>query len=231
MFFFGKKRSKPKPLSWERQRARMVARDLEGRDIIDPRVLDAMNSVPRERFLPEDKQELSYADHAVPIGLRQTISQPYIVALTMQLAEARAGDRALEIGCGSGYAAAVLSHLVEDVTTVEIIPEHADAARTRLEELHLSNVEVILGDGTFGYAPRAPYDVIVSAAAPQEIPESLLEQLAPGGRLVIPVGAWQQKLVCVRRNLDGTLIQSSGIAVSFVPMTGAAWVPPDDSHR
>lgn len=229
VFFFSRKQKQATPVPWEQQRARMVQRDLEGRDIDDPRVLTAMSIVPRERFMPDQKQHLAYADRAVPIGFKQTISQPYVVALTMQLADTQPSDRALEIGCGSGYAAAVLSHLVTHVTTVEIIPEHAKAAQLRLQTMDLMNVEVITGDGSHGHANGAPYDVIVAAAAPQEIPECLIEQLAPGGRLVIPVGAWQQRMVTIRRESNGSLTRSDGIAVRFVPMTGDAWVAPDDS--
>ncbi|RUL88669.1 protein-L-isoaspartate(D-aspartate) O-methyltransferase [Tautonia sociabilis] len=206
-----------------RQRRAMVDLQLLARDIDDPRVLEAMARVPRHEFVPEEYRRLSYADRPLPIGSGQTISQPYIVALMTQLARPEAGDRALDIGTGSGYQAAVLSELVAEVDGIEIVEELADSARERLDRLGFDNVTVRLGDGYRGWPEHAPFDLIILAASPPEIPPPLLEQLAPGGRLVAPVGdASGQQLVVAEKADDGTISQWTVLPVSFVPMTGEA---------
>ena len=227
MSFFRKKKPSLTP-DFDAQRARMVRRDLMGRDIEDPTILAAMSRVQRELFMPPDKVSLAYADHPVPIGYRQTISQPYIVALTAQMARPKTTDRALEIGAGSGYASAVLGELVSEVTSLEIVSELADIARDNLARWGAKNVRVVNADAGLGYAASAPFDVIVSAAAPRAIPEVLFEQLAVGGRLVCPVGDWSQRMVSVTKRGDGTLETHRGCAVSFVPLTGCTWRPLDD---
>ncbi len=205
-----------------RQRFRMVHVDLAGRDITNQEVLGAMGRTARHRFVPEELQHTAYSDQPLPIGHEQTISQPYIVALMTQLAEPKPADRALDVGTGSGYQAAVLAELCKEVYGIEIVEPLAEMAAERLDELGYKNVTVRHGDGFRGWPENAPFDVIIVAAAPNEIPEPLIEQLAPGGRLVIPIGAGIQQLVRLRKEPDGTVHRESIIPVRFVPMTGEA---------
>ncbi len=201
-------------------RQQMVDRHLAARDIREPAVLDAMRAVPRHRFVPAADQARAYADHPLPIGHDQTISQPYIVALMTQLARARPGVKALDVGTGSGYQAAVLSRIVDHVYGIEIVCPLAERAAQTLAALDYDNVTVKCGDGYRGWPEHAPFDVIILAAAPDRIPEPLVEQLAPGGRLVLPVGEGIQRLRVVIKEADGThRIEDHG-AVRFVPMTG-----------
>ncbi|OHB81504.1 MAG: protein-L-isoaspartate O-methyltransferase [Planctomycetes bacterium RBG_16_64_10] len=200
----------------------MVERQLQARDITDARVLAAMARVPRHRFVPPPLRAAAYSDGPLPIGHSQTISQPYIVALMTQLVQPKPGQSALDVGTGSGYQAAILAGLVRQVYSIEIIPELADAARQRLKTLGFDNVEVRSGDGYRGWPEHAPFDVIIVAAAPDHIPQPLIDQLAPGGRLVIPVGKLFQKLVVVEKKPDGRIDQQTVAPVSFVPMTGEA---------
>jgi protein-L-isoaspartate(D-aspartate) O-methyltransferase len=199
-------------------RLRMVAEQLASRDITDEQVLLAMRRVPRHEFVPEHLARQAYDDWPLPIGHDVTISQPYIVAFMTQALRLRPGDRVLEVGTGSGYAAAVLAEMVEDVTTIECIEPLAELARTRLAR-YGARVLVVTGDGSLGYAPRAPYDAIVVTAAAPEIPEPLLDQLAPGGRLVIPVGRGVEQLVRVTRTEHGDEREEL-LPVRFVPLTG-----------
>jgi protein-L-isoaspartate(D-aspartate) O-methyltransferase len=203
-------------------RRRMVDQHLRARDITDSHVLEVMGRVGRHRFVPEDFRGQAYADHPLPIGHEQTISQPYIVALMTQLARPKPTDRALDIGTGSGYQAAVLAELCKEVYSIEILKPLADGARTRLEELGYDNVTVRCGDGYQGWPDKAPFDVIIVAAAPDHVPKPLVEQLAPGGRLVIPVGSFYQELLLLQKQTDGAVRQESVIPVRFVPMTGKA---------
>lgn len=220
--------------SEERQRElrrRMVEDQLSARDITDRRVLDVMGRIPRHRFVPEGFFDMAYADRPLPIGNGQTISQPYIVALMTQLAEPKANSRALDVGTGSGYQAAVLSGLVERVYSIEIVCELADQARDRLAALGYKNVEVRCGDGYQGWKEHAPFDVIIVAAAPDHIPQPLIDQLAVGGRLVIPVGSYWQNLVVVEKQADGSVERRSIAPVAFVPMTGEAQQPRTENSR
>jgi protein-L-isoaspartate(D-aspartate) O-methyltransferase len=211
-----------------RLRALMVDRQLFARGIRDPRVLDAMARVPRHEFVPEALRDESYADRPLPIEQGQTISQPYIVALMTQLARPGPGDRALDIGTGSGYQAAVLAELVDQVSSIEIHEGLADSARHRLDRLGYENVTVRHGDGYQGWPEHGPFDVIIVAAAPDEVPPPLIEQLAPGGRLVMPVGeAYAQELVLIEKHPGGSTSRRSITPVSFVPMTGEAERPGD----
>ena len=181
-------KTRPQP-PFDAHRAEMVRRDLARRGVRDQRVLEAMGSVPREAFVPSTQRRSAYADRALPLGFGQTVSQPYVVAVTLEALRLAAGDRVLEIGAGSGYAAAVASRLAESVVAVERIERLANGSRDRLESLGYDNVTVVWADGAEGHPPDAPYDaVFVSAAAPA-VPQALFEQLAPGGRLVAPVGA------------------------------------------
>jgi protein-L-isoaspartate(D-aspartate) O-methyltransferase len=190
------------------------------RGIRDERVLAAVAAVPRELFVPEDLRRYAYADRALPIGCGQTISQPFMVA-TMLEALGLQGGRALEIGTGSGYQAAVLAELAHDVVTVERVPELADEARRTLERAGYGRVEVRVGDGTLGVPEQAPFDGIVVAAAAPAAPESLYEQLAPGGRLVVPVGTQRdQWLEIVERTQDGP-VRVRTVPCRFVPLIGS----------
>jgi protein-L-isoaspartate(D-aspartate) O-methyltransferase len=200
----------------------MVDRQLRRRDIRDKRVLDAMQDVPRHRFVPADMLDMAYADQPLPIGQRQTISQPYIVALMTQLAQPKPKSRALDVGTGSGYQAAVLAELCGKVYSIEIIESLAGGARKRLKELGYDNIQVRCGDGYRGWAEHAPFDLIIVAAAPAHIPQPLIDQLAPGGRLVLPVGEYFQDLMVVEKQQDGTTRKWKVIPVAFVPMTGEA---------
>jgi protein-L-isoaspartate(D-aspartate) O-methyltransferase len=212
-------------------RLAMVERQLVARGIQDPRVLEAFRTVPREAFVPEELTEFAYEDSPLPIPGKQTISQPFIVALTLQALGLHGGERVLEIGAGSGYAAAVMSRVAREVFTVERIPELAESARARLAALGYTNVRVLCGDGTLGWPEHAPYDAIAVAAGGPQVPKALLEQLAPDGRLVIPVGGeeTEQSLLRVTRERSGKLRRESLGAVRFVPLIGAqGW--PDRTH-
>ncbi len=198
----------------------MVASQIEARGVRDPRVLEAMRTVPRHLFVPAGFVDAAYQDRPLPIGEGQTISQPYIVARMTELLEVQPTDRVLEIGAGSGYQAAILGCLVERVITVERIAKVAEMARRNLERLGIRNAVVVVGDGTLGYPAEQPYDAIIVTAATPEVPGPLLEQLAEGGRLVAPVGGrdYQELLKVVKR--DGRLLRESHGAVMFVPLIG-----------
>jgi protein-L-isoaspartate(D-aspartate) O-methyltransferase len=200
-------------------RGQMVERQLEARGISHPRVLEVMRKVPRHRFVPATLRDRAYDDTPLPIGSGQTISQPYIVATMTELLDPAARDTVLEIGTGSGYQAAVLSELVHKVYSIEIVDELAEGARKKLAELGYDNVVVITGDGYRGLPEQAPFDGIIVTAAPEKIPQPLIDQLAVGGRLVIPVGGRFQELMVLERTREG--IQSRRVfPVRFVPMTG-----------
>lgn len=191
------------------------------RRIEDPAVLEALRTVPRHEFVSSDLRSAAYANRPLPIGHGQTISQPYIVALMTDLLRPDAGDRMLEIGTGSGYQAAVLAVIVDSVLTMEIIEPLATSARERLRRLGFDAVEVRHGDGYFGWPERAPFDGIVVTAAAAHIPPPLIEQLAPGARMVIPVGPpfRVQRLMLVEKREDGSIRQRSIAPVQFVPFT------------
>ena len=209
-------------------RKQMVERDIAARGVRDELVLDAMRSVPRELFLPKNLREFAYEDTPLPIAGQQTISQPYIVAFMTEALMLKGGEKVLEIGAGSGYAAAVLSEIAANVYTVERLGPLAEKAAATLTELGYDNVHVLHGDGTRGWPEHAPYDAIVVAAGGPQVPESLKEQLKIGGRLVIPVGADQrsQELIRVTR-LTANEYRSEDIAdVRFVPLIGEeGWAP------
>ena len=206
---------------WAAERAEMVRSQIAARDIRNPRVLDAMREVPRHRFVPLEYRNRAYLDRPLPIGLGQTISQPYIVAAMTELLRPESTDRVLEIGTGSGYQAAVISRLVAKVYTIEIVPELAERAAKTLAELGYTNVEVTSGDGYRGIPSQAPFDGILVTAAPDEIPQPLIDQLAVGGRMVIPVGNFYQQLIVVEKT-DAGIRKRSVFPVRFVPMTGEA---------
>jgi protein-L-isoaspartate(D-aspartate) O-methyltransferase len=205
---------------YEKDRTRMVNEQIARRGLRDPRLLAAMQAVPRHRFIPSDNLAWAYADGPLPIGHGQTISQPYIVALMTDLLHLSPAAKALEVGAGSGYQAAVLAKMAAEVHTVEFIPELARHAEETLAELGFSNVHVHCGDGSLGWPEAAPYDGILVAAAAPDVPPPLLDQLAEGGRLVLPVGSrgFQELQVWERRG--GTLHSERGIPVAFVPLRG-----------
>jgi len=202
-------------------RHRMVERQLRGRDIDDERVLEAMGRVPRELFLPEDVRSRAYDDAALPIGAGQTMSQPYMVARIVQEAGLRGGEHVLDVGTGSGYQAAVLAELGADVHTIERIPELAEQARRNLADAgYADRVEVHVGDGTRGLPEHAPFDAIAVAAAAPGLPSSLYEQLAPGGRLVVPVGELTgQELQVIVPTPEGPAVLRT-VPCRFVPLLG-----------
>jgi protein-L-isoaspartate(D-aspartate) O-methyltransferase len=202
------------------ERQRMVGDQIAARDVRDPRVLAAMRDVPRHLFVPPDLQRQAYQDRPLPIGYDQTISQPYIVALMTELVRPRPSDRALEVGTGSGYQAAVLSRLVSHVYTIEIVEPLARSAGQRLKTLGYANVTVRAGDGYAGWPENAPFDIIVVTAAPDHVPAPLLTQLKPGGRLVIPVGPVSavQELQLIEKDNDGRIKTTRVTPVRFVPL-------------
>jgi protein-L-isoaspartate(D-aspartate) O-methyltransferase len=202
------------------RRLRMVEEQIRRRDVVDPRVLEAMRAVPRERFVPDAVVSRAYDDSPLPIGFGQTISQPYIVAYMTEALAVRPEHKVLEIGTGSGYQAAVLSPLAREVFTIEIVPELAKGAANLLRELGYRNVQVRQGDGYAGWPDHAPFDRIMVTAAPDQIPQPLIDQLAPGGRLIIPVGPRgdTQWITIVDRTPAG-LVERRTIPVQFVPFT------------
>jgi protein-L-isoaspartate(D-aspartate) O-methyltransferase len=201
-------------------RVRMVEDQLRGRDIVDERVLDAMTRVPRELFVPDGERARAYDDVALPISHGQTISQPYMVARICEALTLQGGERVLDVGTGSGYQAAVLAELADEVHTIERIPELAEQARANLAAAGYDHVAVHEGDGTLGLADHAPFDAIAVAAAAPGMPQKLYEQLVPRGRLAVPVGArGGQRLELVIRSPEGPAIVHS-VPCRFVPLVG-----------
>ena len=204
------------------EREAMVERQLRRRGITELDILDAFRAVPREEFLSPDYAHLAYGDHPLPIEANQTISQPYIVALMIQAAAIKPGDTVLEVGAGSGCAAAVISRIADRVIGIERQHDLVDVARERLRRLGFDNIEIVEGDGTRGCPEEAPFDAILAAASGSHVPRALVEQLKPGGRLVMPVGepGWVQQLIKVTKQEDGVLKQEDLGAVRFVPLIG-----------
>jgi protein-L-isoaspartate(D-aspartate) O-methyltransferase len=202
-------------------RQRMVREDIEARGIRNKAVLEAMRSTPRHLFVPESARPAAYADHPLSIGLGQTISQPYIVALMSEMLSPQPQHRVLEIGTGSGYQAAVLSPLVKDVYSMEVVEPLGNAARELLGRLGYKNVHVRIGDGYKGWPEAAPFDRVIVTAAPPDVPQALIDQLKPGGRLVAPVGTWDQYLIVIDKDSSGRIKRRQDIPVRFVPMVPA----------
>jgi protein-L-isoaspartate(D-aspartate) O-methyltransferase len=204
------------------EREAMVERQLSRRGITDQHILDAFLAVPREEFVAEEYRHLAYGDHPLPIEAGQTISQPYIVALMIQAAGIKAGDKVLEVGAGSGYAAAVIGRIAAEVIAIERQHELIEIARERLERLGLRNVAILEGDGTRGAPEHAPFDAILAAASGSHVPAALVDQLGEGGRIVMPVGepGWVQELVKVTKSADGALERENLGGVRFVPLIG-----------
>ena len=206
--------------SFDNKRARMVEDQIKGRGIKDLSVLKAVSTVKRELFVPEKYRDLAYSDRPLPIGHNQTISQPYIVAYMTEQLQVEKHQKVLEIGTGSGYQAAVLAELVNHVFTIEIIPELAEDAEKVLNKTGYDNITIRTGDGYKGWPDQAPFDRIMVTAAPEEIPEKLVQQLANDGRMIIPVGAnlFMQYLWLIKRGKNGKITKEKILPVRFVPM-------------
>jgi len=213
----------PQSLSDEYTAAReqMVREQMEARGIRDARVLAALRKVPRHLFVPPEEQGEAYDDYPLAIGHGQTISQPYIVAYMTEALELKPRDRVLEIGTGSGYQAAILAELAAEVYSIEIVEPLAKQAEARLRRLGYSKVQVRAGDGYRGWPEAAPFDAIIVTAAPGHIPQPLVDQLREGGRMILPLGQWEQDLVRLRRTREG-ILREYLLPVRFVPMTGEA---------
>lgn len=202
---------------WKKAASEMVDTQLISRGITDERVINVMRNIPRHLFVPKEVEKFAYADSAFPIGYRQTISQPYVVALMTELLALKGKEKVLEIGTGSGYQAAIISKLAGQCYSVEIIKELADRARGILKELGYKNVFVKWGDGYEGWSEHAPYDGIIITAAPENLPEKLIDQLKVGGKMVLPVGKFYQELVLITKEKKGYKREKI-IPVQFVPM-------------
>lgn len=206
---------------YREQRLQMVEQDIADRGVRDPRTLDAMRTVPREEFVPAGLRWAAYADRPLPIGYGQTISQPYIVGLMTELLLLEPGARVLEIGTGSGYQAAVLAEIVDEVFTIEIVEPLGLQAEARLSAMGYTNVQTQIGDGYYGWPDQSPFDAIIVTAAASHIPPPLVNQLKPGGRMIIPVGSVMQvqQLLLVQKDSQGRVTQRSILPVRFVPLT------------
>jgi protein-L-isoaspartate(D-aspartate) O-methyltransferase len=206
--------------SYDAARETMVREQIANRGIRDPRVIDAMRQVPRHLFIPAAERARAYDDGPVPIGQGQTISQPYIVALMTELVRPQPGDRVLEVGTGSGYQAAVLARLVAHVYTVELEETLARSAATVLREQKIENITVRTGDGYAGWPEHAPFDIVIVTAAPEQVPQPLIDQLKPGGRLIVPVGPRfsVQQLQLIEKDAGGAIRTRNVSAVMFVPL-------------
>jgi protein-L-isoaspartate(D-aspartate) O-methyltransferase len=203
---------------FEKERRMMVEDQIESRGVKDKALLTAMKKIPRHLFVPADFREYAYSDQALPSYCGQTISQPYIVAIMTEMLSLDKSNKVLEIGTGTGYQTTILAELANEVYTMEIIPELHDIAKNNPVVLNYMNIKFILGDGYKGYEAAAPYDAIIVTAAPPYVPEALTNQLAPGGRMVIPVGVYKQTLYLVTKDLDGKINIKPHLWVQFVPM-------------
>jgi protein-L-isoaspartate(D-aspartate) O-methyltransferase len=215
------------------ERERMVERQIQARDIRDPNVLKAMRTVPRHAFVRFLDQRYAYADSPLPIGFNQTISQPYIVAFMTEALQLKPNSKVLEIGTGSGYQAAVCAEIADKVYTIEIVEGLAKRAKKDLKELGYSNVITRFGDGFFGWEEEAPFDAIIGTAAAGRIPEPLIEQIKPGGRMILPYGSPQgfQYLVVVTKDKEGKISKENVMPVRFVPMTGEVMKPEKEEEK
>jgi protein-L-isoaspartate(D-aspartate) O-methyltransferase len=203
---------------FEKERRMMVEDQIDSRGVKDKALLTAMKKIPRHLFVPADFREYAYSDQALPSYCGQTISQPYIVAIMTEMLSLDKSNKVLEIGTGTGYQTTILAELANEVYTMEIIPELHDIAKNNPVVLNYMNIKFILGDGYKGYEAAAPYDAIIVTAAPPYVPEALTNQLAPGGRMVIPVGVYKQTLYLVTKDLDGKINIKPHLWVQFVPM-------------
>jgi len=207
--------------AWRETRHRMVREQIESRGVRDAAVLAALREVPRHLFVPESYRRQAYRDGPLPIGYDQTISQPYIVAFMTEALRIKGNEKVLEIGTGSGYQAAVLAEVCDEVFTIEIVESLAERSRVLLADLGYDNVQVRAGDGYRGWPEEAPFDAIIVTAAPDHVPQPLIDQLRVGGRMILPVGDQSQELVVLEKTTTG-MIRRSVLPVRFVPMTGEA---------
>ncbi|MEA3446996.1 MAG: protein-L-isoaspartate(D-aspartate) O-methyltransferase [Bacteroidota bacterium] len=212
------KKSQSGDEQWKNKASKMVKNQIKIRGIRDERVLDAMRNTPRHLFVPDAYQDRAYADGPLPIGHGQTISQPYIVALMSSVLELKGTEKVLEIGTGSGYQVAILSQLANEIYSIEIVKSLATKAEKLLHELGYDNVEVKHGNGYKGWPEKAKFDRIIVTAAPDEIPQALLEQLKPGGKMVLPVGKYHQLLKVIEKTEPGKIKENTVTGVRFVPM-------------
>jgi protein-L-isoaspartate(D-aspartate) O-methyltransferase len=215
------------------ERARMVDWQIEARAVKDPNVLSAMRTVPRHAFVRSTEQRFAYNDNPLPIGYEQTISQPYIVAFMTEVLKLTRNSKVLEIGTGSGYQAAVCAEIAQQVYSIEIVEELAKIAKDRLKKLGYRNVFTKAGDGFFGWPEHAPFDAIIGTAAAGRIPKPLIEQLKPGGRMILPYGSPRgfQYLVLLTKDKDGNIRKRNVMPVRFVPMTGEVQKPEEKSKE
>lgn len=225
----GQSAKEPQEEKWRQKREEMVRRQLITRGIREPRVLLAMRTVPRHAFVPAAQRHLAYEDYPLPIGHGQTISQPYIVAYMTEKLQLQGDERVLEIGTGSAYQAAILAELADSVYSIEIVEPLCQKAASRLDSLGYSHARVRCGDGYNGWPEAAPFDAIVITAAPPQIPQPLLDQMAVGGRLIAPVGEAFQELILVKKISESQYKQERLLPVRFVPMTGKAEQIENDS--
>lgn len=205
-------------IQWEEKAIKMVNEQIVIRGVTDPEVLSVLRETPRHRFVPENVSKFAYNDHPLPIGEGQTISQPYIVAFMTEILDTDSNHKVLEIGTGSGYQAAVLSPLVNHVYTIEIVKSLASSADSTIKKLGYKNITVRWGDGYKGWPEEAPFDRIIGTAAPPDIPPALINQLKPGGKMVLPVGTHWQEIVVVTKNASGEISKQNVLPVRFVPM-------------
>lgn len=214
--------SPPNDADYAALREHMVQKQIVRRGVNDPRLLVALRETPRHLFVPEKYRYLAYDDTPVPIGYHQTISQPYIVAFMVDMLRLQGDERLLEIGTGSGYQTALLAKLCRVVHSIEIVPELAERATNVLGDLRLSNAHVRSGDGYAGWLEHAPFDTVIVSAAPAQIPEHLVEQLSRGGRMILPLGVFEQTLLYLYKDEEGNVHRQQSLSVKFVPMTGLA---------
>ena len=212
---------------WYKKANIMVINQIEKRGVLDEKVLRVMRETPRHLFIPENLKEMAYEDRPLPIGDGQTISQPYIVALMTELLQLEGKESVLEIGTGSGYQAAVLSPLAKQVYSIEIIKSLAEKAEKKFKEMQFNNVIVKWGDGYLGWSEYAPFDAIIVTAAPNQVPQVLIEQLKPGGNMVLPVGTYFQKLIVISKSVAGEITEKNIVPVRFVPMVHSKNIPHD----
>jgi len=208
--------------TYSSKRYRMVEQQIERRGIQDSLVLKAMRKVPRHQFVPDGLKDIAYSDRPLPIGKRQTISQPYIVAFMTEHLGLNGDEKVLEIGTGSGYQAAVLGEIAKEVYSIEIISSLGLNAKKLLKELGYKNIHVKIGDGYRGWPEKALFDGVIVTAAPNHIPQPLIDQLKPGGKMIIPVGDYYQELILITKSKKGKVVKKSVLPVTFVPMTGKA---------
>lgn len=204
------------------QREEMVQKQIKRRGVQDERVLEALRLVPRHLFVPEKFRQAAYEDTPAPIGFHQTISQPYIVAFMVAMLQLKGDEKLLEIGSGCGYQTAVLAQLCRSVYSVEIVPELATRSSQLLSELGYGNAHIRCGDGYAGWREHAPFDAIIVSAAPGQVPEHLVEQLKARGRMILPLGLFEQVLLYLYKDADGAIHRQQSLSVKFVPMTGLA---------